>query len=158
MRRAMQAAVGRLAPPASRDFDERRREEEAHAIRRREAEQQAVAGFQEENAKRFAELQVRYRGIKQALEAIANTLRDAKTGHPPSVETLLQQHTAAMAEFDRYGRASAVFSNYRTAMLQRGFSPEQRRLLFGSAVAALAQPLPFGEPLPRRNLKYPSPR
>ena len=130
-------------------------EDEAYPGRRKEAERQAALEFQRENAERFAALEQRYRAIRSALETIASTTPDPKTGRPLNVESLLRQHTAAMAEFDRFGRASAIYTNYRTAMLQRGLSPGQRRLLFNCTLVGLAQPLPFGEVLPRRSDKYP---
>ncbi len=152
------AAAGIPRPPRSGDSDEQIRLEDEYAAIRKQAERDAVLEFQQRQEARFAALAGRYAAIRTALEAIAKTTHDPKTGRKLDVETLLRQHTAAMAEFDGFGRATAIYTNYRIAMLQRGLSPEQRRLLFSYAVAGLAQPLPYGEPLPRAGAKFPIPR
>lgn len=159
MRSVMREAADAVPRVTRRDnSDERIREEDETAARRKEAVRRAVLDFQQRNAERFAALHARYTAIREALEAIARTTQDPRTGRPLNVDTLLQQHASAMAEFDGFGRATAIYTNYRTAMLQRGFSPEQRRLLFAYAIVALAQPLPDGEMLPRSATKYPIPR
>ncbi|MDO8544289.1 MAG: hypothetical protein Q7S40_27940 [Opitutaceae bacterium] len=161
LRYAIYNAVELIPRPTRRErekSDEYLREQDEYAAKRKEAERAAVLEFQECHAERFALLHKRYLAIREALEAIARTTSDPKTGRPLNVDALLRYHTAAMAEFDAFGRATAIYTNYRTAMMQRGLSPEQRRLLFGYAVAALAQPLPYGEPVPRRSTKYPLPR
>lgn len=145
-------------PSRGQDSDLRMQLEDEYAKRRKEIEADVLRQFQADTAARFAALQQRHEGIRTALEAIAKTTRDPKTGRPLNVEALLREHAAAMNEYDGFGRASAIYATYRTAMLQRGLSPEQRRLLFSYAVAGLAQPLPYGEPMPRRNLKFPLPR
>ena len=88
---------------------------------------------------------------------VAEKQVDRKTGRPLNAETLLRQRAASMEEFDTFGRAAVIYTNYRIAMLQPGLSPEQRRLLFGYALVGLAQPLPHGELMPRRNATRPYP-
>lgn len=159
MQRAVnEAMVGVPRPSRGNDSDEHLRLEAEFRKQQEEAKRKAILLFQEENAARFAALSRRHDAIRSALEAIARTMRDPKTGAPINVDMLLRQHTAAMEEFDTFGRASAIYSTYRTAMLQPGLSPEQRRLLFSYGITGLAQPLPYGEILPRSGAKFPLPR
>ena len=131
--------------------------EEMEALRRAAARAAAVR-YQEENAARLAALEARYAAIRSALQSIARTTQDPDTGRPLDVDGLLQHHIKTLAKFDEYGRTATMYQHYRVAMLQRGLSPEQRRLLLSHAVVALAQPLPGGEPLPQRSMKQPVPR
>jgi hypothetical protein len=111
--------------------------------------------YMQRNAGRFAKLEARYQAIRASLAAVAAGQIDRKTGQPLSADTLLRTHSAALAEFDTFGRESVIYTHYRLAMLQPGLSPEPRRLLFGYAQMGLAQPLPFGEFMPRSSAKRP---
>ena len=93
----------------------------------------------------------------EGLTVVAEKQTDRKTGRPLDAETLLRQYAVSMEEFNTYGRESAIYTNYRVAMLQPGLSPEQRRLFLGYALVGLAQPLPSGELLPRREARRPYP-
>lgn len=132
------------------DPDDRARRQQEFSARLAEVRKQAARSFQDEHAERFAELEGRYRAIRDALTLIAERQTDPATGRPLDAETLLRRHGISMQEFDRFGRETAIYANYRLAMLQPGLSAPQRRLLFRYAFSALAQPLPFGEFLPRR--------
>ena len=159
LRQALRQAMEEVPrSPRTADPDAQIRQDQEYEALRKQVQRQATLDFEKTHAARFTDLEKRYRAVRTALEAIAKTTRDPKTGRPLSVENLLQHHAASMAEFDGFGRATAIYENYRTAMLQRGLSPEQRRLLFSYALAALAQPLPSGEPLPQRSAKFPLPR
>lgn len=159
LHQAVRAAVAQVPRiEHSEDFDEDSRLENEYRTRRQEAELQATQEFQQIHAERITDLTMRSLAIRRALEAIAQTTRDPRTGRPLEVESLLCQHVAAMDEFEVYGWATTLYPHYRTAMLQPGLSPEQRRLLFNHAVTTLAQPLPYGEPMPNRNLPVPVPR
>jgi hypothetical protein len=59
-----------------------------------------------------------------------------------------QRIAISNAAFAQLGREEVIFRDYRTAMLEPGLSPEQRRLLFIYALAGLAQALPTGESPP----------
>lgn len=154
--RAVMLAAARTFNPPERALPDRH-EDEVGALRR-EAARAAAVRFQDENAPRLAELEARHAAIRSALQAIASTTRDPDTGRALDVDGLLRHHIKTIAKFDEYGRHATMYQHYRTAMLQRGLSPEQRRLLLAHAVVALAQPLPGGERLPQRTMKHPIPR
>jgi hypothetical protein len=61
---------------------------------------------------------------------------------------LMRRVNTADAQFEKIGREEVIYKDYRVAMLEPGLSPEQRRLLFGAALAGLAQPLPPGDRMP----------
>jgi hypothetical protein len=158
MRQRIESAEALVPRP---DFnvpsDERVQRQREFADKRAEARQRATTAFQTEQAPRFAALYERYNVIRQTLAIVAEKQTDRKTGRPLDADTLLRQHAASMEEFDTFGRAEVIYANYRIAMLQPGLSPEQRRLLFGYALIGLAQPLPNGELMPRKNATVPYP-
>ncbi|MBL9187587.1 MAG: hypothetical protein JNK23_08930 [Opitutaceae bacterium] len=151
MKLAAEFAADQLPRPSGEEGDAARQFEARRAAARRAAAME----FQRTHAERFAALEARYRGIRDSLAALAQHQVDRKTGRPLSADTLLHAHSASMAEFEAFGRVSAIYTHYRIAMLQPGLSPEQRRLLFGYALAGLAQPLPFGEFMPPSSAKRP---
>jgi hypothetical protein len=158
LRNRVEAAVALLPrPDLNVSSDERVRLQREFMVRQAEVRREATVEFQERNQARFRELERRYGSIREALTIVAEKQTDRATGRPLNADTLLRQYGAAMAEFDVFGRQEAIYSNYRIAMLQPGLSPEQRRLLFGYALVGLAQPLPFGELLPRRAASHPYP-
>ncbi len=151
-------AAARVPPPAfSATPDERVQQQRAHMVRQAEARRQATLDFQQEHAARFAALELRYKAIRLGLTTVAEKQTDRKTGRPMDADTLLRQHAISMEEFNTFGRESVIYTHYRMAMFQRGLSPEQRRLLFGYALAGLAQPLPYGELMPRKAATKPYP-
>lgn len=158
LRNRVEAAVSVLPKPdLNVSSDERVRLQREFMTRQAEVRREAALEFQTQNQPRYVELERRYRGIREALTIVAEKQTDRATGHALNADTLLRQYGAAMAEFDVFGRQQAIYSNYRTAMLQPGLSPEQRRLLFGYALVGLAQPLPYGELIPRRVAAQPYP-
>ena len=158
MRHRMETAAAQVPrPDPNAKGDERVQQQRDYGDRRAEARQQATREFQQQHLERFAELEQRYKGIRQALTVVAEKQTDRKTGRALDADALLREYAASMAEFDTFGRAAVIYTNYRIAMLQPGLSPEQRRLLFGYALVGLAQPLPHGELMPRRNAKKPYP-
>jgi hypothetical protein len=159
LRHRIREAVTRIPRPArSGSSDEDIQREQDFLAQQAEARREATLSFQQEHGERYQVLEQRYKAIRAALEIIARTATDEKTGRRLDIEALLRQHAASLAEFDGFGRAVAIYAHYRLAMLQPGLSPEQRRLLFSYALTGLAQPLPYGEPLPPGSAKYPLPR
>ena len=126
-------------------------------LRRDEARKQAVLKFQNEQGGRYDNLELRYKSLRSSLTTVAEKQTDRKTGRPLNADTLLRQYSASMEEFETFGREAEIYTHYRVAMLQPGLSAEQRRLLFGYALAGLAQPLPFGEIMPRSGDPAPRP-
>jgi hypothetical protein len=158
LRQTMETAMSLVPrPDLNVSGDERVQVQREYAAQRTEARQRAMKEFQRHSADRFAELEQRYKAIREALTIVAEKQTDRKTGRPLDAEALLREYAASMEEFDTFGRAAVIYTNYRIAMLQPGLSPEQRRLLFGYALIGLAQPLPHGELMPRRNAKHPYP-
>jgi hypothetical protein len=104
--------------------------------------------FEEAHRERYETLRRRDRAIHDQLKVIAAGRSDAETGQPLTAETLLRGYLDAEERFLAFGREEVIYRGYRYAMLLRGLSPEQRRLLFGAAWVGLAQPLPPGESMP----------
>lgn len=104
--------------------------------------------FQLENADRIAELQERGLALRKRVDTIAAVYLDPASGRPMNAVTLMRAWDAADQQFAQIGREEAIYKDYNIAMLMPGLSPEQRRLLFGAALVALAQPLPGPERLP----------
>ena len=158
MRLQWERAAEAVPRPESADNeDERLRRQQDFAARQAIARRVATTLFQEKHGLRYAELQRRYRAIREGLTVVAEKQVDPTTGRPLDADALLRRHGASMDEFATFGRETAIYTNYRLAMLQPGLSPEQRRLLFGYALVALAQPLPYGEFMPRRTGSRPVP-
>jgi hypothetical protein len=155
--RLERAAASVPRPDLNTSPDERVQRQREFAAKVAEARRHATIEFQDQHTKRFALLEQRHNAIRQGLTVIAEKQTDRKTGRPLNADTLLRQYAASMEEFDTFGRAAVIYTNYRIAMLQPGLSPEQRRLLFGYALIGLAQPLPHGEPMPQRNATRPYP-
>jgi hypothetical protein len=107
-----------------------------------------LAEFQRENAPRYEALQQSLTSIGADITAFAQSHTDPATGQPMDAKVLLRQIGESNQQFAKIGREAAIYPLYRTAMLEPGLSPEQRRLLFGAALVGLAQPLPNGEPMP----------
>jgi hypothetical protein len=55
---------------------------------------------------------------------------------------------AFLTSFLKYRREAEAYREYDIATLEPGLSPEQRRLLFGGAIALLQLPLPGAEEQP----------
>ncbi len=119
------------------------------AIRERVARlQQADADFRGANAERYDALARSLKSINDDLTAVAQSQIDPATGQPMDVPALMRSIDSSNQLFDKIGREEAIYRDYRTAMLEPGLSPEQRRLLFGSALVGLAQPLPSFDRMP----------
>lgn len=158
LRLQMERAVERVPrPDLTGAGDERIQRQREFVTKQTEARQRATIEFQKEHAARFALLEQRYKAIREGLTIIAEKQTEQKTGRKLNADTLLRQYSASMEEFDTFGRAAVIYTNYRLAMLQPGLSPEQRRLLFGYALIGLAQPLPHGELMPQRSATRPYP-
>lgn len=110
--------------------------------------QQRMVEFEQANASRYAALKQSLVTIEADLTAFAQIYPDPETRRPMDARTLMRRTNETNQLFDKIGREAAIYPGYRTAMLEPGLSPEQRRLLFGAALVGLAQPLPAGEPLP----------
>lgn len=144
-------------PDSAGSAEERARRQREFVGAQTDARRRAVLEFQKQNDERFKELELRYKAIREMLSVVAEKQIDRKTGRALDADTLLRQYGASMEEFNTFGRESAIYTNYRIAMLQPGLSPEQRRLLLSYALVGLAQPLPHGEPFPRTNSARPNP-
>ena len=94
-----------------------------------------LAPFNAEQAKGYVALAREKEKLKAELLAIASSLA-GRTGHK-SIEILLTEFSYAFGQQERWER----YADYETAVLQPGLSPEQRRLLFGAALAGLDLPL-----------------
>ena len=112
--------------------------------------------FRQVHRERYEEMYRRHQGIQRHLEVVAAGKSDAETGKPLTAETLLHGYIDAEERFNAFGREEVIYKGYWLAMMMPGLSPEQRRLLFGSAWVGLAQPLPAGEPMPTGS--QPTPR
>lgn len=115
---------------------------------RRDRVWQADEAFRRENAERFAALERRRKALAQELMEFAGSHLDRETGRPMDLKTLLRSMVTAERYFEQIAREEVLYKDYRTAMLEPGLSPEQRRLLFSAARVALAQALPTGEAFP----------
>ena len=104
--------------------------------------------FQRENAERYEALAENLKLISRDLTAFAATQVDPETRKPMDPRSLLRRIDTSDRAFDKIGREGAIYHDYRTAMLEPGLSPEQRRLLFGRAIVDLAQPLAGGSSMP----------
>jgi hypothetical protein len=158
MRQRMESAAALIAkPPLVASPDQRVQQQREYVVAQNEARRQAAFTFQSEHIDRFRALEQRHKLIREMLAVVAAKQVDRKTGRPLDADTLLRQYGASMEDFNTFGRESAIYTNYRIAMLQPGLSPEQRRLLLSYAIVGLAQPLPHGELLPQRSAKLPYP-
>ncbi len=148
---AMNHAAERVRlPPLPRDAapDERVRAQRRLAEERLAARNRAAEEFQDDARERIEALRSRYDAVMSELGVVANGQSDPETGKPHTGETLLRAYSLAMERFDFHGREEVIYRGYRTAMLEPGLSPEQRRLLLGAALVSMAQPLPPGERIP----------
>ncbi|HVS51159.1 MAG TPA: hypothetical protein VHD62_02295 [Opitutaceae bacterium] len=123
----------------------------AHLDEIRASFENAIAEFRAENAERFAALRAEREAILKDADEFAHLNTDPATGQPMDVRSLAAYVKAADDYFARVGRDEAIYADYNRAMLLPGLSPAQRRLLFHTAVAGLAQPLPNGQELPTEN-------
>ncbi len=93
----------------------------------------ALALFNDEQLRRYAELLALKRSLVQAIRAGAPAVL-AETDRP--VDALLQDFAAVQRQRENWDKYWA----YRQAVLEPGLSPGQRRLLFSSAVATIVAP------------------
>ena len=93
-----------------------------------------LAVFNDAQAKGYAALAREKEKLNGELLAVAGTVA---SGGNKSIELLLAQFRYAFGLQERWER----YAEYETAVLQPGLSPEQRRLLFGAALAGLDLPL-----------------
>jgi hypothetical protein len=107
--------------------------------------ERARAEFVQQNAARFAALRAEREQILKEGDDFARLNTDPATGQPMNIASLFAYMKKADLYFEQVGRDEAIYGDYNLAMLQPGFSPPQRRLLFHAAIARLAQPLPMGQ-------------
>ena len=106
--------------------------------------QQAIAAFTRENS-------LRYAALEKAKEEIRSDLAHVTAAHPKgpgtdqSADRLLKNFTDSLQQHELW----RLYYEYRIAVFEPGLSPEQRRLLYASAVEKLVLPLPGGAPQPR---------
>ncbi len=106
--------------------------------------QQAIAAFTRENS-------LRYAALEKAKEEIRSDLAHVAAAHPngpgndQSADRLLKNFTDSLQQHELW----RLYYEYRIAVFEPGLSPEQRRLLYASAVEKLVLPLPGGAPQPR---------
>jgi hypothetical protein len=106
--------------------------------------QQAIAGFTRENSLRYAALEKAKEGIRRDLAHVAAAHPDGP-GKDQSADRLLKNFTDSLQQHELW----RLYYEYRIAVFEPGLSPEQRRLLYASAIEKLALPLPGGAPQPR---------
>lgn len=94
-----------------------------------------LATFNAGQAKGYAALAREKEKLQAELLTIASAL--AGRGGNKSIEMLLAEFAYAFSRQERWER----YTDYETAVLQPGLSPEQRRLLFGAALEGLDLPL-----------------
>lgn len=98
-----------------------------------------IVAFNAEQQKQTKALQQEWTKIRAATGAFVAANPNVAPGK--SVDRLLQDFAVASGQ----KAARPLYEDYATAVLQPGLSPEQRRLLFDSALQKLALPLPGGE-------------
>jgi len=95
---------------------------------------QAIADFTTQHRTEYADLdQTRQQLLDQLSELAANS-----TAHPSSPDALMSNFDQSLAQLKSFWE----YRDYENAILQPGLSPEQRRLLFDSALVKLDLPLP----------------
>lgn len=155
--RIEQALYRMPRPDLNVSSDERVRRLAEHRAQQETVRRATIQAFQEYHSARFAELEQRYKLIRNMLTVVAEKQKDPETGRPLDADALLRRHVASTEQFETFGREATIYVNYRIAMLQPGLSPEQRRLLFNYALVGLALPLPNGELMPQRKATQPIP-
>lgn len=98
--------------------------------------------FLRDQRERVAALHARYEKLRARLGELAREIVEPRTGQPMTEQSLLEAYRVSADYYDALGRREVSYVNYKAAMLEPGFSPPQRRLLFNAAQAGLAQPLP----------------
>src|SRR5688572_4745133 len=92
MRHRMETAAAQVPrPDPNAKGDERVQQQRDYGDRRAEARQQATREFQQQHLERFAELEQRYKGIRQALTVVAEKQTDRKTGRALDADALLRE-------------------------------------------------------------------
>lgn len=102
---------------------------------RRDAALAELETFNAQQTKSYAVLAREKEKIRGELVGVASTL--ASRGGGKSIELLLTEFGYAFSQQERWER----YTEYETAVLQPGLSPEQRRLLFGAALERLELPI-----------------
>lgn len=108
---------------------------------RQAAVKQAIVEFDRKQSELVASLNQEKAAIRAALADYMRTI-----GQPQdhkSVDDLLRDFESARQQQEVWEK----YRDYQIAVLLPGLSPEQRRLLFDSAIVQLRLPLPAGEPL-----------
>jgi hypothetical protein len=95
---------------------------------------QAIASFSDRNSARYA-------ALNQSRDSIRGELSKLPSADAGSADTLPIKFSESLRRLHAFWD----YRDYQTAVLQPGLSPEERRLLFESAVEKLALPLPAGE-------------
>lgn len=115
----------------------------------------AVTDFKRENASRYETLQHNLESLRRDLRLVAQSQPKSANGQTLDPDALMRAFDAASERFGKWGRDEVTYNRYKAATLQPGLSPPQRRLLFGTALVGLAQPLPPGERMPDSIPFYP---
>ena len=100
-----------------------------------------VSAFTPEQQTKLTALNTEMSALRAALAE--HRRNSGATADRKSIDTLI-------ADFERARQLQEIrelYRDYRTAMLEPGLLPAQRRLLFDAALQALALPLPFGDPV-----------
>jgi hypothetical protein len=102
---------------------------------RRDAAVAELETFNAQQTKSYAVLAREKEKIRGELLGVASSLASRNGGK--SIELLLTEFGYAFSQQERWER----YTDYETAVLQPGLSPEQRRLLFGAALERLELPI-----------------
>lgn len=135
---------------AAFDGREQRGSSRVIADRRASLVRSTIEAFHAEHAEEIAKLESEAEAIRSELARDAA----ARGGHAAakSIDALVEDFARAF----RHEQLASRYAEYRTAVLEPGLSPAQRRLLFGAAIADMKLPgairdrqVPADETLPR---------
>jgi len=107
--------------------------------RNEEKIRQAIALFTQENAAHYAAIEKEREYLRNEIAKASSTGGVVVKG--PFADALSQQFSEAQQQIEVWRN----YREYQTAVFEPGLAPEQRRLLFDSAIEKLALPLPAGE-------------
>jgi hypothetical protein len=144
-----------IAPSANGRFEVRialrpgpRHEEQLERVKER------LNAFNKAHAERLSALDGELLEIRQAVLWLEGEGGEADEEARREAARIVEAYFAALEQRERLQK----YEEYEIAVLEPGLSPEQRRLLFSSALARLELPLPGGVPQPRQIGGMPRPR
>jgi hypothetical protein len=139
------SAVPATAPVFDSALSVSARLEKLKAARAERDEQirKEIDSFKQENAARYAALTASHESIRNELVELAR-VHTGEAGANLSPDALIRNFAAAVRQAEEWKHTDREFHEYKTAVLQPGLSPEQRRLLFDASLEDLNLQLPGG--------------